>query len=56
MTNTKIAKILDMHSVPYFEKDGKIFADSMIAGTETFEEVEDLTGASKSELLAWLGY
>jgi len=51
-----IAKILDLHSVPHFTKDGRIYADSMQAFTELFEEVEDLTDFSRSELYSWLGY
>lgn len=56
MTNEKICKILDLHSVPYFVKDGRVFADSMIAFTELFEIVEDLTNISRRDLYHWLGY
>lgn len=51
-----VVKILESHSVPYFTKDGRIYADSMQAFTELFEEVEDLTDFSRSELYSWLGY
>ena len=51
-----IAKILALHSVPHFTKDGRIYADSMIAHTELFEKVEDLTDFTRSELYSWLGY
>ncbi len=56
MENLAIEKILKAHSVPYYEKNGRIFADSMLAGTEIFEEVEDVTGFSKKKLYEWLGY
>lgn len=56
MTNEKICKILGLHSVPYFVKDGRVFADSMLSGTETFEIVEDLTNISRRALYFWLGY
>lgn len=56
MTLERIARILDAHSVPHYEKDGHIYADSMISGTELFEEVEDVTNWTASKLAAWLGY
>lgn len=56
MGNVDIGKILKEHSIPYFEKNGKIFADTMLAGTELFEEVEELTGISREKLYKWLGY
>lgn len=56
MSKEKIAKILAAHFVPYFEKDGRIFADSMMAGTALFEEVEDCTDWSLGKMLSWLGY
>ena len=56
MTNEKIANILEKHYIPYFERDNRIYADSMCGGTAIFEEVEDLTGYSRQELLDWLGY
>lgn len=56
MAKNYICRVLEMHSVPYFEKDGRIFADSMLADAELFEEVEDVTDWSKSELYCWLGY
>nr|DAP10262.1 MAG TPA: hypothetical protein [Caudoviricetes sp.] len=56
MENRKIKKILDAHSVPYFEKEGRIYADYMLSGSDLFEEVEDLTGWSMERLRAWLGY
>lgn len=56
MKNSNIKKILDAHSVPNFEKEGRIYADSMLAGSDLFEEVEDLTGWNLEKLRAWLGY
>lgn len=56
MEISRIKKILDAHSVPNYIKDGHIFADSMLAFHEKFEIVEDVTGFTKSQLYAWLGY
>ncbi len=56
MTPKQIAKILDLHSIPHYTKDGRIYADAMTAGTALFEEVEDLTDYTRSQLYAWLGY
>ncbi len=56
MENRKIKKILDAHSVPNFEKEGRIYADTMLSGSDLFEEVEDMTGLSMERLRAWLGY
>ena len=56
MTNNQIIKILNAYSIPYYEKDGRIFADSMLSGTSRFEEVEDFTGCTKKQLYEWLGY
>lgn len=56
MGNVAIGKILKAHSIPYYEKNGRIFADSMLAGTEVFEEMKDLTGISRKKLYEWLGY
>lgn len=56
MENRKIKKILDAHSVPNFEKEGRIYADSMLAASDLFENVEDLTDWSMERLRAWLGY
>ena len=51
-----IAKILNNHSIPYYINETGIFADSMIAFTELFSEVVNLTDYSKQELYVWLGY
>ena len=51
-----IAHILNQHSVPYIIKGNRIYADSMAAFSKPFEEVEDLTDYTCSQLYAWLGY
>lgn len=56
MSNSQIKKLLDVHNIPNYEMNGCIYADSMIAGTEVFECVEDMTGWSKKLILEWLGY
>ena len=56
MLSTTIKAILNTHGVPYFEKDGRIYADSMIAYTKPFEYIEDVTDWSKQQLFSWLGY
>ena len=50
-----IAKILDLHSVPYFIEGGRIYADSMEAFAPTVKYI-DMTDYTRSELYAWLGY
>lgn len=49
-------KILDFHSTPWFERYGRLYADSMLAGTGLFEEVIDITDWTLRELYDWLGY
>lgn len=56
MTNTAIAKILDVHCVPFYTECGHIYADSMYAGTALFAEVVDLTNYTMRQLYNWLGY
>jgi len=56
MTTEKISKILSAHGVPHYIRDGRVYADSMISGTEKFEIVEDCTDWSRKRLLSWLGY
>lgn len=56
MKNEAIRKILDNHSVPCYEKDGHIFADTMIAGYSQFDDVDDLTGYTRKQVYEWLGY
>lgn len=56
MSIEKISKILNQHSVPFKILNGRIYADSMQAGTKLFEAVEDLTDSSPENLFEWLGY
>ena len=56
MSIEKISKILNQHSVPFKILNGRIYADSMQAGTKLFEAVEDLTDSSPENLYEWLGY
>ena len=56
MNIIEIIKILNLHSVPHYEKDGRIYVDSMIGGTDLFEIVEDVTEWSYKKLRLWLGY
>lgn len=56
MNISKIKKILADHGVPFYEENGKVFADSMISGTTRFEQVENVTKWSYSKLMNWLGY
>lgn len=56
MTIIQITRILEQHGIPYYEKDGHIYADSMISGTDLFQEVEDVTDWTRDRLAAWLGY
>ena len=56
MTNEKIAKMLKLHSVPFYEENEHIYADSMLAKHQLWDIVEDLTNYSRRQLLDWLGY
>lgn len=56
MTLNNIAKILKMHSIPYYIKGNRIYADSMIGGTELFEATDDMTDWTWPQLYSWLGY
>lgn len=56
MTNDRIAKMLELHSVPYYIEGGHIYADSMLAKTQLWDIVEDLTNYTRRQLLDWLGY
>jgi hypothetical protein len=56
MANTQIKQILNAHSVPFYEKAGGIYADSMIGGTALFEETINVTNWNRAQLLSWLGY
>lgn len=56
MSIARIAEILTLHSIPYRIEEGRIYADTMSAGSGLLEEVEDLTGYRYHQLMAWLGY
>lgn len=56
MTIKEIKNTLDLHGAPYYEKDGNIYADSMISGTTRFEYVENVTTWTRYQLYTWLGY
>ena len=56
MTNQQIGRMLNLHSVPFYEENGHIYADSMLAKHQLWDVVEDLTNYSRRQLLDWLGY
>jgi hypothetical protein len=56
MKTAQIKQILKIHGVPHYERNGNVYADSMIGGTALFEKVVNVTTWSKSKLLKWLGY
>lgn len=56
MTNKQIAKILDLHSANYYIENGRIFADVPYSHSLLWDHVEDLTGYTRTQLMAWLGY
>lgn len=56
MSIKAIGKMLDLHSVPWYEENGHIYADSMLAKHQLWDIVEDLTNYSRRQLLDWLGY
>lgn len=56
LTQKQICKILNMHYVPFKILNGRIYADSMIGGTDIFEVTVDMTHKSLSEVYEWLGY
>lgn len=56
MDQSKIIKILDAHSIPHYESNMEIYADSMISGTALFEKVENVTDWTCEMLFDWLGY
>lgn len=56
MTLKQIESILKEHSVPYYIENDHIYADSMIADTEIFDSVENVTEWTKKKLYTWLGY
>lgn len=54
MSNKAIAKMLKLHNMNYYEENGHIYADN--GGRILYDRVIDLTGYSRLNLLAWLGY
>lgn len=56
MENKKILSVLRNHNVPCYEHDGRVYADTMTSGKPVFEEVDDLTGYTFSQIREWLGY
>ena len=56
MSNENIIKVLNKHGIPFFEKEGNIFADTMDPFIPMFGEVINLTGKSKKIIYEWLGY
>jgi hypothetical protein len=56
MSISTIKKILADHGVPFYEENGKVFADSMISGTKLFEQTENVTKWNYPTLMNWLGY
>lgn len=52
MTIEDIALTLETHSVPYYIKNDRIYADTMDAAKADLEEVEDLTDYTCSQLYA----
>lgn len=58
MTNEKIAKILEMHCINYTAgKDNTIWAaEAYTVNGEYHEDMINVTGWSKTQLLNWLGY
>lgn len=55
MKNSNIKKILDAHSTPNFEKEGRIYADSMLSGSDLFEKRRfDLLEHGKDPKMAWI--
>ena len=49
-------KMLHEHGIPFFVHGGRIYADTMQAGNEVFDDVEDITTMTIGQLLIWLGY
>ena len=52
----RLTNILDLHFIPYFVREGRVIADSMIGGTGLFENTIDITDYTKEKLYSWLGY
>lgn len=58
MSNKQIKKMLTLHSIDFFEENNKIYAIELYTtrNGRRCEETKDLTGISRLNLLAWLGY
>ncbi len=56
MTNQQIGKLLDLHSVPYYTENGRIYADSMESSLLLWDKVINVTNWTRRQLLDWLGY
>lgn len=54
MSNKAICKMLRLHNINFYEENNHVFADN--GGKMLFDRVIDLTGYSRLNLLAWLGY
>lgn len=54
MSNKAICKMLRLHNMNFYEENGHVYADN--GGRILFDRVIDLTGYSRLNLLAWLGY
>ena len=54
MSNKQICKMLRLHHINYFEENGRVYADN--GGRMLYDRIIDLTGYSRLNLLAWLGY
>ena len=58
LSNSIIAKILDQHNIQHYTENGRIYALAVYTtrnGGSDYE-ADDLTGSTKTELAAWLGY
>lgn len=55
-TRKRLINVLKNHNVPYYERKGRVYADTMISCKSLFEEVDDLTDYTIEQVLEWLGY
>lgn len=58
LNNKAVLKMLKLHSLIGYEEGGKVYAIEYYTSRNgrNYEETVDLTGISRLELLAWLGY
>ena len=54
MSNKAICKMLRLHNINHYEENGHVYADN--GGRVLYDRIIDLTGYSRLNLLAWLGY